>query len=43
MRAYVVHWYRNREPVAAGSLSKIPLHIEDMLGSVTIEDFAPTP
>lgn len=37
------HWYVNREPVARGSVSKVPLHMEDMLGCVTIDDFAPTP
>jgi hypothetical protein len=43
MKALVSHWYFNREPVAAGTLAKVPLHVEDMLGSVTVHDFAPTP
>jgi hypothetical protein len=43
IRALVTHWYRNREPVTQGSATKIPLHIEDMLGGVTIHDFSPTP
>jgi len=43
IKALVLHWYYNREPVTSGSVSKVPLHVEDMLGSVRIEDFAPTP
>jgi hypothetical protein len=43
IRALVTHWYRNREPVTQGSAVKVPLHIEDMLGGVTIHDFSPTP
>lgn len=43
IKALVQHWYVNREPVTPGMMSKVPLHIEDMLGSVHIEDFAPTP
>lgn len=37
------HLYCNREPVAPGAVSKIPYHMEDLLGCVLIEDFAPTP
>lgn len=43
IKALVSHWYFNREPVTSGSVSKVPLHIETMLGDVTINDFAPTP
>lgn len=43
IKALVTHWYYNREPVASGSVSKVPLHLEDMLGSVMIHDYAPTP
>jgi hypothetical protein len=43
IKVLVTHWYRNREPVTQGSVSKVPLHVEDMLGCVTIHDFAPTP
>lgn len=43
IRALVTHWYRNREPVSQGSVSRVPLHVEDMLGGVTIQDFSPTP
>jgi hypothetical protein len=43
IKALVTHWYYNREPVTQGSTSKVPLHLEDMLGEVTIHDFAPTP
>jgi hypothetical protein len=39
----VEHWYYNREPVTQGAVMKVPLHVEDMLGAVTIDDFAPTP
>jgi hypothetical protein len=43
IRVLVTHWYRNREPIAAGSVARIPHNVEDMLGCVTIDDFAPTP
>jgi hypothetical protein len=43
IKTLVLHWYRNREPVAAGTIAKVPFHFEDMLGAVTIHDFAPTP
>jgi hypothetical protein len=43
IKALVYHWYYNREPVTSDTPRKIPLHIEDMLGNVTIYDFAPTP
>lgn len=43
IKALVHHWYYNREPVTGGTASKVPMHIEDMLGSVTIHDYAPTP
>lgn len=43
IKALVTHWYYNREPVTQGSTNKVPLHLEDMLGSVTIHDFNPTP
>ena len=43
IKALVWHWYYNREPVTPGSVAKVPLHIEDMLGQVTVHDFAPTP
>jgi hypothetical protein len=43
IKALVWHWYYNREPVTSGSVAKVPLHIEDMLGGVTIHDYAPTP
>jgi hypothetical protein len=43
IKALVWHWYYNREPVTNGSVSKVPMHVEEMLGNVRIEDFAPTP
>jgi hypothetical protein len=43
IKALVMHWYYNREPVTQGGSSKVPLHLEDMLGAVTVHDFAPTP
>jgi hypothetical protein len=42
VKSLVTHWYYNREPVTQGGVVKIPLHLEDMLGGVTIHDFAPT-
>jgi hypothetical protein len=42
IKALVVHWYRNREPFVAGSVARVPQNVEDMLGEVTIQDFAPT-
>lgn len=43
MRVLITHWYRNRELVTAGSVAKIPVSVEEMLGSVAIHDFSPTP
>jgi hypothetical protein len=43
VKALVTHWYYNREPFVAGSVSKVPQHVEDLLGGVTVHDFAPTP
>jgi hypothetical protein len=43
VQALVEHWYYNREPVSQGATSKVPMHVEDMLSGVTIQDFAPTP
>jgi hypothetical protein len=42
-KALVHHWYYNREPVTQGSVSKVPLSLEEMLGCVTVHDYAPTP
>jgi hypothetical protein len=38
----ISHWYYNREPVAAGSVGSVPLHVESLLWSQAIVDFAPT-
>jgi hypothetical protein len=43
IKALVTHWYRNREPVAPSAAKVVPMHVEDMLGGVTIHDFSPTP
>lgn len=43
IKALVLHWYYNREMVAPGTINKVPMHIEQMLGAVTVHDFAPTP
>jgi hypothetical protein len=43
IKALAVHWYRNRAPVTGGSAKEVPLHIQDMLGGVTVQDFSPTP
>jgi hypothetical protein len=37
----VAHWYANREPVAAGSVGTIPNHVNDLLWSESVIDFAP--
>jgi hypothetical protein len=39
----VSHWYFNREPVVAGSANNIPLHVLDLLATVSVPDYAPTP
>ena len=38
----VSHWYMNREPVAPGSVGSVPNHVEALLASDTVFDFAPT-
>lgn len=43
MKALVMHWYHNREPITQGAVTRVPLHFEDMLGGVTVHDFSPTP
>jgi hypothetical protein len=43
VKALVTHWYYNREPVVGGSVNKVPQHLEEMLGEVTIYDYCPTP
>jgi hypothetical protein len=43
IKAYGSHLYYNREPVVAGTVSKVPGILDDLLGCVTIEDFSPTP
>ena len=42
IKALVWHWYYNRDLAVSGSANKVPMHIEEMLGNVRIEDFAPT-
>lgn len=39
----VSHWYFNREPVVAGSANPIPLHVLDLLATISVPDYAPTP
>lgn len=39
----VQHWYYNREYVTAGPANVIPQTVLDLLGAVTVHDFAPTP
>lgn len=41
--ALVMHWYYNREPVTPGPATEVPMHVLDLLGTVTIHDYAPTP
>ncbi len=38
----VAHWYNNREPVVAGSISKLPNHVEALLWTYRVLDLAPT-
>ena len=40
--ALTAGFYANREPVAAGSVSKVPFNVEDLLALETIYDFCPT-
>ncbi len=40
--ALTAGFYANREPVAAGSVSKVPFNVEDLLALETIYDFNPT-
>lgn len=39
----VAHWYFNREPVAAGSVGVVPNHVDALLSSQKMIDYAPTP
>jgi hypothetical protein len=36
------HWYANREPVTQGMAGKVPCHLDDLLWSDTVIDFAPS-
>lgn len=38
----VTHWYRNREPVAAGTVSEVPWHVSQLLAGLKVFDFSPT-
>jgi hypothetical protein len=38
----VSHWYFNREPVTPGSVATVPLHVLDLLATVSVPDYAPT-
>ena len=38
----VAHWYANREPVTQGSAGSIPNHVNDLLWTNSLIDFAPT-
>lgn len=39
----VAHWYFNREPVIAGGAFEVPLHVQNLLATVSVPDYAPTP
>lgn len=43
MKALGYHWYYNREPVTPDNPRKVPFHIEQMLATIAVYDFAPTP
>lgn len=36
----VSHWYHNREPVAAGLVAEVPLHVKDLLADLAVSSFA---
>jgi hypothetical protein len=38
----VNHWYVNREPVTQGTVGVVPNHIDDLLWSESVIDFAPS-
>lgn len=38
----VNHWFYNREPVAAGSVAKVPHHVDELLAMEAIYDFSPS-
>lgn len=38
----VAHWNATREPVAAGSVSNVPAHLNDLLSYESINDFCPS-
>jgi hypothetical protein len=42
LRMLVNHWYYNREPVTPGQAMSVPHHVEALLWSQAIVDFAPT-
>lgn len=39
MLQLVVHWYHNREPVAAGIITEVPLHVTQLLTSSKVSGF----
>jgi hypothetical protein len=41
MLMLVSHWYSVREPVASGSVAKVPYHVDALLYSQAVIDFAP--
>jgi len=43
IKAFVTHHYYNREPYTSGPVNRVPEHMAELLGDVTIHDFAPTP
>jgi hypothetical protein len=38
----VAHWYFQREPIVAGSVGTVPMHVDALLASEMVFDFAPT-
>ena len=43
VKAFVMHHYYNREPYTQGSVNRVPDHMAELLGEVTIHDYTPTP
>jgi len=39
MLQLIVHWYHNREPVAAGIITEVPLHVTQLLNSIKANGF----
>ena len=43
MLSLVSNWYENREPLTGDNLKVIPYHLQRLIWSESVDDFAPTP